>query len=124
MIPIVSLIAAALVAAVGAWRWARRSPGTQASSPPARAVERFAAVEIRRRGGSCAAARAYDGQRFLANRSPALPLAGCTKARCECRFVKLSDRRADERRWGHGGLSAALFAEEERRQRADRRDPD
>jgi hypothetical protein len=53
-----------------------------------------------------------------------LPLAGCTKKRCDCHFAKLSDRRTDERRWGHDGLSAAMFNTAQRRKLADRRDTD
>ena len=73
---------------------------------------------------ACEAARALEGERFLANQSPALPLAGCSKARCDCRFAKLSDRRTDDRRWGHDGLNAAMFNTAQRRKLADRRDTD
>src|SRR5215831_8832433 len=100
------LIAIALTAALGYW-WRSRLPVPQHAAQPTtgRRPERFAGVEIRRRSGACAAAVALDGQRFLANKSPALPLAGCTKTRCDCRFVKLSDRRTDDRRWEHDGKS-------------------
>ncbi|MEO8466756.1 MAG: hypothetical protein ABI640_15575 [Gammaproteobacteria bacterium] len=88
----------------------------------ARAAERFAAVEIRRGSGACREARALDGQRFLANKAPALPLAGCANVRCECSFQKLSDRRTENRRWG--GIGAAMFNKAQRRKRAGRRDED
>jgi hypothetical protein len=104
------------------WVWSRRSQAQKVASRPARAAERFAAVEIRRRGAACQAARKLDGQRFLVDQSPALPLAGCTKKRCDCHFAKLSDRRTDDRRWGHDGLSAAMFNTAQRRKLADRRD--
>jgi len=124
MIPIATLAAIAALATVVYW-WSRRRPrSTHVPSRAARGAERFAAVEIRRRSGACEAARSLDGQRFLANQSPALPLARCTKARCDCRFVKLSDRRTDDRRWGHDGLSAAMFNSAQRRKLADRRDTD
>ncbi len=118
------LVAVGLVAAVGVWRWSRPSPAKAGSSRTARPADRFAAVEIRRRSGACKAAHALEGQRFLANQSPALPLAGCTKTRCDCSFVKLSDRRADDRRFEGGGLGAALFNKLERRIRAGRRNAD
>jgi hypothetical protein len=124
MILIAILGAVGVLAAAIHW-WSRRRP--QLRHVPARttrAAERFAAVEIRRRTGACEAARALDGRRFLANQSPALPLAGCTKARCDCRFEKLSDRRTDDRRWQHDGLSAAMFNTAQRRKLADRRDTD
>ena len=116
------LIAVALLAAAGYWWRSRPSPARQVASGVPR--ETFAAVEIRRRSGACAAAHALDGQRFLANQAPALPLAGCTKTRCECAFAKLSDRRTEDRRWGHEGLSAAMFLEAQRRTQADRRNTD
>jgi|SRR3954451_5714235 len=122
MILIATVVAIAVVAAGVSW-WSRRPKSAPVPSRSARAAEKFAAVEIRR-GGGCRAARALDGQRFLANQSPALPLAGCTKKRCDCHFAKLSDRRTDDRRWGHDGLSAAMFNTAQRRKLADRRDTD
>ena len=118
------LVATALFAAAGYWWWSHRSPTRDIRSRKARAPERFASVEIRRRNGACHAARALDGQRFLASQSPALPLVGCTQTRCDCTFAKLSDRRTDDRRWGNAGLSAAMFIKAERRNEADRRDAD
>jgi len=123
MILIAILVAMALLAAV-VWRWSRPAPTKPGSSRTARPADRFAAVEIRRRSGACEQAHALEGQRFLANKSPALPLASCTKTRCDCSFVKLSDRRADDRRFAQGGLGAALFAKLERRVRAGRRGVD
>src|ERR1044071_8764091 len=123
MILIAVFVAMALLAAAVYWWRSRPSPARQVASRVPR--ERFAGVEIRRRSGACAAARALDGQRFLANQAPALPLAGCTKTRCECAFAKLSDRRTDDRRFEHGGLRAALFLRAERRRKVDgRRDDD
>jgi hypothetical protein len=122
MISIAILVAIAVLAGVGSWWWSRRSRARPVPHRATRAAERFAAVEIRRRSGSCKAAAALDGQRFLANRSPALPLVGCTQVRCDCSFVKYSDRRADDRRWGQDGHSAALFNTAQRRKLADRRD--
>ena len=123
MILIAILVAMALLAAV-VWRWSRPAPAKAGSSRTARPADRFAAVEIRRRSGACEQAHALEGQRFLANKCPALPLAGCTKARCDCSFVKLSDRRADDRRFAQGGLGATLFSKLERRVRAGRRGAD
>jgi hypothetical protein len=124
MILIAILVVIALLAGGGYWWRLRRAPAPDAPARMARAPERFASVEIRPRGGACRAARELEGQRFLANQSPALPLTGCTKTRCDCTFAKLSDRRTDERRWGHGGLTASLFLKAERRKQASRRDGD
>jgi hypothetical protein len=123
MMLIATLAAIAALAGVVHW-WSRRRQASHVPSRTVRAAERFASVEIRRGSSACEAARALDGQRFLANQSPALPLAGCSKARCDCRFAKLSDRRTDDRRWGHDGLNAALFNTAQRRKLADRRDTD
>jgi hypothetical protein len=124
MILIAILAAITLLAVAGYWRWSRPSHTRHAPSRTARAPERFAAVEIRWRSGACEAARALEEQRFLASQAPALPLVGCTRTRCNCTFTKLSDRRTDDRRWGHEGLSAAMFLDEDRRNRAGRRDTD
>ena len=124
MVVIAVFVALALLAAAGVW-WSRRAPaGHPSARIAARAPERFSAVEIRPRSGACAAAHALEGKRFLANQCPTLPLAGCTKKRCDCSFAKRSDRRVDDRRWGPGGLGAALFSKAERRKRAGRRDAD
>lgn len=117
-------VAIALLAAAVFWRRARRAVPKQPSSRAARPGDRFSAVAIRTRSGACEAARALDGQRFLTNRSPALPLAGCTNKRCDCSFSKLSDRRGEERRFTLGSLSATMFMKSERRTRAGRRDAD
>ena len=123
MILLATLAAVAVLAAIVLW-WIRRAQAGQSPSRAARAAERFAAVEIRRLTGACQASRALDGQRSLVNQSSALPLAGCSKKHCGCRFVKLSDRRTDDRRWGHDGLSARMFNTAQRRNLADRRETD
>jgi hypothetical protein len=125
MILIATLVAITVFAAAGYWWWSRSSAARPVPPPPARAAVRFAAVEIRRHSGACAAANALGGQRFLANQAPALPLAGCTNERCDCSFAKLSDRRTDDdRRWGNDGLSAAMFIKVQRRNQTGRRDTD
>src|SRR5688572_11729299 len=119
MVPAV-IIAALLLAAVAGWVMLRRSkPKEVPAKTPA--VNRFAAVEIRPRSSACEAARALEGKRFLPNQAPALPLAGCTAAKCSCAFAKLTDRRTDDRRLEHGGLSATMFQSNDRREKKDRR---
>lgn len=123
MILFIVMAAMALFAAAGYWWWSRmRQEKTKSEARPR--APRFSAVEIRSLGVPCAAALALDGQRFLAHQSPPLPLVGCTNKHCDCTFAKLSDRRSDERRWGHTGLSAAMFAKGERREQSGRRDAD
>jgi hypothetical protein len=121
---IVGLVVA-LVSIAGAawWLVARRTRAPNTSPPPARAGGRFGGVEIRARKGACRAARALEGQRFLAKNAPALPLPSCTAAKCTCRFTKLADRRTDGRRLEQGGLTASLFLAANRRSTRDRRRP-
>jgi hypothetical protein len=135
---VVALIAALVVAAgMGYWlvsrtqtrpagRPASASNGMPAKSAPAKEPAaktggRFAAVEIRTRGGACSSALALEGQRFLAKDAPALPLPKCSAAQCTCMFSKLADRRTDGRRLDFGGLSASQFLEKNRRTKRDRR---
>ena len=60
-------------------------------------------------------------QRFLAVRAPALPVPGCDRKKCECRYIRHADRRAPgDRRdaFGrHGGLTPTTGAERRARDR-------
>jgi hypothetical protein len=128
----IEALVGALVVAVGAAYWLlihRRRAGNRPPQPktrvaqPSKAGGRFGSVQIRTRGGACGAARALEGQRFLAKDAPSLPLSDCTSGQCSCSFTKLSDRRTDGRRLEQGGLSASLFIATNRRTRRDRRRP-
>lgn len=99
-------------------------PGRKAKAPGAPAAPRYGAVEIQARNTACEAARSLGGRRFLANEAPALPLPGCTAAQCTCAFVKLSDRRTEDRRLEHAGLGASLFLAKSRREQRGRREDD
>jgi hypothetical protein len=119
---ITALIGALIVAAVGAyWLQHRRAKGATPAARDTKGPRRFGAVEIRFRAGACEAACALEGQRFLANEAPALPLPKCTAAKCSCAFVKHTDRRSDDRRFEHGGLGASMFQSANRRAKRDRR---
>ena len=115
----VSLLVIAAGAAYGLVT--RRSKKPDSAPRPRAATGRFGGVEIRVRNGACDAARALEGQRFLAKDAPALPLSTCNAAQCSCSFGKLSDRRTEERRIEHGGLSATIFLAINRRARRERR---
>lgn len=137
MIPIAILVVIA-VAAAGFWLARRRRPapdrrpvrgqksvpGRKGEAPAQPSATGFGAVEIQMRHAACDAARALSGRRYLANEAPALPLPGCTAAQCKCSFVKLSDRRTEDRRLEHAGLSSSLFLANDRRDRSGRRDKD
>jgi len=58
----------------------------------------FACVELRCGRGSCHAARRIRGMSQLACEAPVLPLPGCDKGICSCRYAKTDDRRQSEGR--------------------------
>jgi hypothetical protein len=58
----------------------------------------FHAVSVQSPLNVCEAARAFDGERFLAADAPTLPLAGCKAAVCTCRYAHHDDRREGPRR--------------------------
>ena len=83
------------------------------------------AVSIDCRGGACAKAREIAGTRYLLGTTPQLPLAGCNRSACRCRYVHHADRRVDagDRRLPYS-LESNLYTatgERERRERFDRR---
>lgn len=84
------------------------------------------AVSIISTGGSCEAARALKGQRFLSADAPRLPLMECTSAAaCPCRYRKHPDRRAGPRREVEKtGLRRPPSEDQERRRRRGRRKTD
>jgi hypothetical protein len=87
---------------------------------------KFHAVSIRVGSGACTAAMGMQGERFLANEAPQLPLPGCDAADCQCRFIHFKDRRAtDERRNPYRGTMGVATGNLRREQRTgkDRRKP-
>lgn len=119
--PGIAVFVAVIVAALGLWLWLRRAPAKSPGISEHHGGKHFPAVEIRARAGACSAARALEGKRYLSNQAPALPLPGCTASSCTCTFAKLTDRRSEDRRFEHGGLSASLFLAKNRREKTDRR---
>lgn len=62
-------------------------------------TSRFHAVSIRPGLIACETATAMQGQRFLSDAAPLLPLKGCNQRHCQCKFAHHGDRRSgDERR--------------------------
>ena len=64
----------------------------------------FRAVSINPSMGSCLAAQAIRGERFLSAEAPVLPLKDCDVKFCKCRYAHYPDRRRDgrDRRASHG----------------------
>jgi hypothetical protein len=83
--------------------------GGRLKGSAARAAKRFAdqpfsAVSIETGWEPCDAAEALEGERFLSGQAPALPLAGCDAASCDCEYRYHADRRAGTRRDADLGL--------------------
>ena len=74
----------------------------------------------------CQAARKLEGQRFLANEVPMLPLDGCDAAECRCAYERFDDRRTDARRLSDVGydMASQLHDQENRINTSGRRDDD
>jgi hypothetical protein len=90
----------------------------------ARPANPFAAVSIQPCDEPCGAVLQMHHIRYLAVRAPRLPVAGCDQAKCSCRYIRHSDRRAPgDRRDGFarfGGLLPNVKANR-RSDSADRR---
>lgn len=70
----------------------------------------------------CAAARELEGERFLADRAPLLPLPGCDQRTCECAYQHHADRREGPRRDEELGLPGlSIGPQKNRREKPDRR---
>ena len=71
---------------------------------------------------ACQVARELAGKRFLATQAPDLPLSGCVREKCSCRYLHFEDRRKMVgRRAVDNGFDAALYDGPERRPGGDRR---
>jgi hypothetical protein len=99
-------------------------PGTPGTAAAARLKTDFHAVSIRPGVFACKAARELEGQRFLSDLAPRIPLAECDASDCTCRFAHHSDRRAgDDRRTPYPpalGLDPGSIGSDQRGER-DRR---
>lgn len=95
-----------------------------APGPAAPRPQPFHAVSIETDAVPCTAVRQLGDQRFLSSEAPPLPLPGCDRGRCECRYRHHEDRRSHEERrmpfTAFGGFGVQEV-EGERRRRRDRR---
>ena len=102
--------------------------GPKAAPPPQRPVPRvnaYQAVAVIPCAKACAAARESTGQRFLARRAPALPLAGCDlPGQCTCRFRKYEDRRVGPQRTPYASMLVRSYPGQEKRKSPGRRSGD
>ena len=58
-------------------------------------------------GNCCSAAEALAGKPLLAREAPILPLPGCDRSKCRCRYNRLADRRTEARRASDVGMHVA-----------------
>jgi hypothetical protein len=90
-------------------------------------TSKFHAVSIRPGLIACETAIAMQGQRFLSDAAPLLPLKGCNQSDCQCKFTHHNDRRSgDERRSPYpSSLSrdTGIFRQDQRHSRDRRQDP-
>lgn len=106
------------------WLWVRRRK-SGSTARPAKLRQKYHSVEIQYLGQGCKAVQALQGQVFLSQRAPKLPLPECTSARCRCRYRHLDDRRRTDRRGEFGDMYGRLklVSHSERRHKGDRRYP-
>lgn len=103
------------------------SPGTIAADE-ARPRNPFAAVSIRPAADSpCDAVLKMHHQRYLAVRAPSLPVPGCDRQKCGCRYIRYADRRASADRRDvfarFGGITPNISGERRSREQDRRQAP-
>lgn len=90
----------------------------------ARTTSRYRGVEVIPDGsGCCDAALEASGKRFLSSEVPQLPLPGCDRAICNCRYELFADRRRSHRDDRQLATDRPV-ADQVNRRPADRRDAD
>lgn len=125
---IVGVIVLLLIVALMIWRKKKRASERQAAGDKEidlmATTSKFHAVSIRPGLDACRAARGIEGQRFLSDAAPSVPLPGCDSQHCRCRFVHFSDRRSgDDRRSPFPptiGIETGIYRREQR-ETGDRR---
>ena len=90
-------------------------------------ITAWRSVKIRPGFSSCAGVKNMANQIYLASEAPALPLARCTEKECQCRYLRLDDRRSIEKRRAileHPGHIYLRYQKDDRRQITGRRTTD
>lgn len=108
---------------------ARPSARTPIAKAPAglnrKQTRKFHGVSVKPGPHACPAAQQLAGQRFLPHEAPAMPLAGCDQAKCQCAYSHHGDRRDREDRrsgWGtFGGFTPSIPGGNRRAKSPDRR---
>ena len=72
--------------------------------------------------GCCEAARAINGNLYLLDEAPLLPLDTCDRAaECKCKYEKWDDRRQDDRRRIDMGIGIGIVVDCSDEKRSKRR---
>ena len=75
----------------------------------------YSCVEIKVRLDHCTAVEKMGGKRFLTAEAPWLPLPGCDRKQCKCRYARYDDRRMDTRRDIDIGITRSEYIGKDRR---------
>jgi len=120
------MIAPKPVAQAANTRPGRMTKKTVKNAVPARLP--YHAVSCRSGAGSCEAVEEINGQRFLVEDAPQLPLDACTKERCKCKYLHHQDRRdTDDDRRALYGIKSEFYeytSKQDRRVKNGRRASD
>jgi len=90
-------------------------------------ITEWRSVKIRPGLTSCVSVRNLVNRIYLASKAPALPLRLCTEKECQCRYIRLTDRRDSEDRRAileHPGHIYLRYQRDDRRQILSRRATD
>ncbi len=89
------------------------------SGPPKKSP--WHAVSIVRGRCACEVVCQLNGQRWLSNQAPKVPVTGCDSAQCSCHYRHHEDRRVQDRREATVLISSPPTEGERRSRYADRR---
>jgi hypothetical protein len=113
-----SLLAASVIGRQVLKRHNRRQPGAK------QGFAEYHCVAIQSGDCTCAEIKKFEGQRFIPEEAPRLPLPHCTAGICKCRYEHHDDRRQDLRRHPYGIKASMVPANvgHDRRFRRERRE--
>jgi|GEM_PF-3943174 len=102
---------------------ARTAAHAVAAHPVPAGLERpMATLRVPNPSSCCELARGYAGRTFDAANAPILPIPGCRKTDCQCRYERAVNRRRGERRvYAERRESIRFENDSDRRRNPDRR---
>jgi hypothetical protein len=92
----------------------KQTPATR-QAPKRKPPAAFHAVSIATGPGCCGAVVRLRGKRFLSREAPVLPVKGCDRGDCTCRYAHHEDRRKGPRRARDMGVAVDGWVEKEQR---------